>query len=68
MHSNDADAVNPAKTTIIRIKDRGVIGELEYDGAISAHAGSTVEEVGHAGSSTGCKIQSHRGQSLGQSV
>jgi hypothetical protein len=40
MHGSDADTVVPAEATIIRIKDRGVIEELEYDGAISAHAGS----------------------------
>lgn len=40
MHSYDADAVDPAETTIIRIKDHGVIEESAYDGAVSAHAGS----------------------------
>jgi hypothetical protein len=40
VHSNDVDAVAPVDATIVRIKDRGEIKEIDYNGAITAHIGS----------------------------
>jgi hypothetical protein len=40
MYSNDADTVAPVDATVVRIKDRGEIREIDYDGAITAHVGS----------------------------
>ena len=40
MHSNDADAVAPVDATIVRIKDRGEVKEIDYHGAITTHLGS----------------------------
>ena len=37
MHNNDAAAVD---ATIVRIKDRDEIKEIDYNGAITAHIGS----------------------------
>jgi hypothetical protein len=38
MHSNDA--ITPVDATVVRIKDRGEIKEVDYNGAMSAHLGS----------------------------
>ena len=40
MQNNEVDAVAPVEATTIRIKDRGAIEELDYNGAITAHVGS----------------------------
>jgi hypothetical protein len=40
MHSNDADAVAPVDATVVRIKDRGEVKEIDYHGAITTHLGS----------------------------
>jgi hypothetical protein len=40
MQSNDADAVTPVDATVVRIKDRGEIKEIDYNGAMTAHLGS----------------------------
>ena len=40
MQSNDADAITPVDATVVRIKDRGEIKEIDYDGAMTRHIGS----------------------------
>jgi hypothetical protein len=40
MQSNDADAVTPVDATVVRIKDRGEIKEIDYNGAMTRHLGS----------------------------
>jgi hypothetical protein len=40
MHSNDADALTPVDATVVRIKDRGEIKEIDYNGAMTRHLGS----------------------------
>jgi hypothetical protein len=40
MQSNDADAVTPVDATVVRIKDRGEIKEVDYNGAMTKHLGS----------------------------
>jgi hypothetical protein len=40
MQSNDADAVTPVDATVVRIKDRGEIKEIDYNGAMTSHIGS----------------------------
>ncbi len=40
MHSNDDDAVTPVDATVVRIKDRGEVKEIDYSAAISKHIGS----------------------------
>jgi len=40
MQSNDADAITPVDATLVRIKDRGEIKEIDYDGTITKHIGS----------------------------
>jgi hypothetical protein len=40
MQSNDADALTPVDATVVRIKDRGEIKEIDYNGAMTRHLGS----------------------------
>lgn len=40
MHSNDDDTVTPVDATVVRIKDRGEVKEIDYSAAISKHIGS----------------------------
>ena len=40
MHSDHADAVAPVNATIVRIKDRGEVKEIDYHGAITTHLSS----------------------------
>jgi hypothetical protein len=40
MQSNDADALTPVDATVVRIKDRGEIKEIDYNGAMTKHLGS----------------------------
>ena len=38
MHSNDA--ITPVDATVVRIKDRGEVKEVDYNGAMTAHFSS----------------------------
>jgi hypothetical protein len=38
--SHHADAVTPVDATVVRIMDRGVVTEVDYNGAITKHVGS----------------------------
>lgn len=40
MYNKDAGAIVPVEETTVRIKDRGAIVELDYNGAMTAHRGS----------------------------
>ncbi|MEI9887665.1 MAG: hypothetical protein WDN08_14415 [Rhizomicrobium sp.] len=40
MPSKSADSVDPVDATVVRIKDRGEIKELDYNGAMTEHMGS----------------------------
>lgn len=40
MQSRDTDAVKPVDATLVRIKDRGELRELDYHGAMTKHMGS----------------------------
>ena len=40
MQSKNTEAVTPVDATVVRIKDRGEVKELDYNGAMTEHMGS----------------------------